>query len=913
MQVIGKNLLVHIFVVCLIGLFFINRINAQQGGFQEPNVNNPITRMILQPDGKILIGGIFSTVNGQPRNFLARLNNNGTLDGTFQDPIINGVSVNAIALQPDGKILVGGDFRFAGGQERNNLARFNADGSLDAGFNPSVNNDVLAILPQPDGKILIGGEFTIVGGETRSKIARLNPNGTLDSTFQNVNISHTNAGAITFVTKIELQSDGRIIIGGYFNLVNGQARTVVARLNLDGSLDTSFQNPNIGDSTFTSAYALALQPDGKLLVGGYFSTVAGQPRQGVIRLNADGTLDTSFQDPNFTSIGSTSVNGLVLQPDGRILIWGAFNSVGGQTRKQVARLNQNGSLDTSFRDPDVSDGSVNALVLQTDGRILIAGYYTSVGGRSRRNITRLAANGSLDVLLPTTFTVTKTADTNDGVCDTDCSLREAIIAANFSDSDDTIQFDPGVFSSAQTITLTNGQLGVCNNGSLVINGTNANRLIISGNNQSRVFRIFGGTAATFNNLTISNGKAEPGDFSGCPAVLGSDFSVGGGAIENRGTLSINNSIISNNSGGTGGGLANVHGTATITNSIINNNQASSGYGGIANIGTDIPNVGIMTLVNSQVSNNKAPFELGNGGGGIGNSSRATLNLINSTVNNNATNSQGGGIRNLRATLTVRNSTISGNNAKNGGGIYNDSIVNLLNATIAFNQANTGGGICFENTFTPNTGTNSRNTIISNNTANSAPDIFERLNSQGYNLIGNSSGASITGDITGNLLNVDPFLDPVLRSSGTSTLTHALLANSPAVDKGAAAAGITTDQRGLPRPIDFQEISNASGGDGSDIGAFEVQPTQSSASVSISGRVINRAGRGISNVRVTMTNSIGETRIAATNPFGYYRFLNTPAGDTYTIGIAAKKYTFSQSSQMLLPVADIDGVNFIADN
>ncbi|HEX8738370.1 MAG TPA: choice-of-anchor Q domain-containing protein, partial [Pyrinomonadaceae bacterium] len=803
------------------------KVEAQQNGFVAPDVNNPIVVIALQPDGKILIGGGFTQINGQPRNSLARLNGTGTLDTTFQNINMSG-GVSAIAVQPDGKILAGGDFRVFGAQERNNLAQFNADGSLNPGFNPIVNNVVWAIVPQIDGKILIAGTFTTVNGQTRNRIARLNPDGSLDSTFQDPITENTVPGASPAVSAIAVQPDGKILISGYFNMVGGQTRSGIARLNTDGSLDTSFQDANVAGN---SAPLVAVQPDGKILIGGGFTSVGGQTRTALARLNSDGSLDTSFQNPNInngTSGGSSSIVEFALQPDGRILVAGGFISVGGQTREKAARLNADGTLDPSFIDPRIFGGFMQELALQADGKILVSGSFISVGGRPRFKITRLNPDGSLDVPLPMVFTVTKTADTADGACDADCSLREAINAANASESDDTIEFDANLFGASQVITLINGQLPVCNSGNLIINGTQANRLTISGNNQSRVFRVFSGVTATINNLTIANGKSpsDGSSFNGC-FTNGGDSSYGGGGIENRGTLFINNSIIRDNitaSGSSGGGLSNAHGTITITNSVIRNNTSISGSGGIVNIGIYNINVGNLTLVNSTVSDNSAPFDLGNGGGGIGNYQNATLTLTNSTVNNNTTGSSGGGIRDINSTIFIKNSTISKNTAANsGGGIRTNGVLNLSNATVAFNQAASGGGIVFDFNVSPATSvTRARNTIISNNSAGSFPDFSGGLLSQGYNLIGNTNGTTIGGETMGNLLNVNPLLDPDLRSSVGSTAFHALLSNSPAIDKGAATVGVTTDQRGRFRPFDFPSIPNAAGGDGSDIGAFERQ-------------------------------------------------------------------------------------------
>ncbi|RMH34509.1 MAG: hypothetical protein D6687_03815, partial [Acidobacteria bacterium] len=133
----------------------------------NPNVgNNTVFAIAIEPDGQILIGGSFTSVGGQTRNRIARLNPDGSLDTSF-NPNANG-TVFAIALEPDGQILIGGSFTSVGGQTRNRIARLNPDGSLDTSFNPDANNTVSAIAIEPDGQILIGGSFTSVGGQTRN-------------------------------------------------------------------------------------------------------------------------------------------------------------------------------------------------------------------------------------------------------------------------------------------------------------------------------------------------------------------------------------------------------------------------------------------------------------------------------------------------------------------------------------------------------------------------------------------------------------------------------------------------------------------------------------------------------------------------------------------------------------------------
>jgi uncharacterized delta-60 repeat protein len=197
--------------------------------------------MARQPDAKLVISGTFSEVNGMIRAGLARLNTNGAPDVTFQ----NGMSgapgiVDALALQLDGKIVLGGYFIMVNGIARVRLARLNPDGGTDTGFlngMAGADGDVMSIVIQPDGKILIAGAFTMINTSRRSGIARLNSDGSVDNTFQN-----GMAGANSIVSALALQPDGKVVMAGSFTAVNGVARYYIARLNSDGSLDSAFHN-----------------------------------------------------------------------------------------------------------------------------------------------------------------------------------------------------------------------------------------------------------------------------------------------------------------------------------------------------------------------------------------------------------------------------------------------------------------------------------------------------------------------------------------------------------------------------------------------------------------------------------------------------------------------------------------------
>jgi hypothetical protein len=260
------------------------------------------------------------------------------------------------------------------------------------------------------------------------------------------------------------------------------------------------------------------------------------------------------------------------------------------------------------------------------------------------------------------------------------------------------------------------------------------------------------------------------------------------------------------------------GSSVISGLRIANGNTSGAGGGI------LVDAGTLNLTGCTVAACYAGYAVG--GGGIFLGSAASLSLVGSTVSGNSTPDYGGGLYLFNgAQAFVLNSTISGNSTLDGtdagwgGGIFvqsSGSTLQMFSSTVANNSSvNAGGGIYrYQGTVTL------ANTLVAGNSAPSGPDCKGTFVSGGYNLIGNSSGSTGFGS-TGDQLNVNPMIGP-LADNGGPTFTHALLTGSPAIDKG-KSFGVTTDQRGLPRPFDFANIANASGGDGSDIGASEVQP------------------------------------------------------------------------------------------
>ena len=296
--------------------------------------------------------------------------------------------VNAIAIKPSGKILIAGDFTKYNGKSANRITRLNSDGTLDTNYTPGVgvamtgdtpHVDTLAIYS--DGRILIGGHFDSYNATPRYYIARLNSNGSLDTTFDSK--TEITADISKIVIRNPDDSASKILVGG---------AGLLYRLKSDGSLDPAFTG-----STNNRVNDIAVQGDGKIIIGGNFSKVDGTDRAGIARLNSTGSLDTSF-DPG-TGTGANAVKSISLDPDGRVLIGGTFTTFDGTSRNKVARLNSNGSLDAAFNPgtgfPGSSD-SVQTILAQTDGKILVGGYFTSYNGSSLNYIGRLNYDGSSD-------------------------------------------------------------------------------------------------------------------------------------------------------------------------------------------------------------------------------------------------------------------------------------------------------------------------------------------------------------------------------------------------------------------------------------------------------------------------------------------------------------------------------------
>ncbi len=340
----------------------------------------------VQSDGKAIIGGSFTAVDGLTQHrYVARMNADGTLDTSFTVANIPGIAtVRALAVQPDGKVLVGGSFSQVGGRSQRGLVRLNADGTLDTSFaDPQINSLVRAIAVQGDGKIVIGGLFTSVAGQVRNRIARLNVDGTLDTGF--------NPNADGWVHAIALQGDGKVVFAGTFNNVSTSGRTKVARVHANGDVDGTF-TPNITGLTGFAVNAVAVQSNGKIVIGGDFLQADGVNQRRVARLQSDGSRDSSFADPVIVG----TIHSLYVRSDERVIVAGEFVSVNSEPRLGMARLRATGIVDTAFPNPLVralatsnTSSGLYAVAPIRDGLSVIGGRIFSVQGEARTGVAAL--------------------------------------------------------------------------------------------------------------------------------------------------------------------------------------------------------------------------------------------------------------------------------------------------------------------------------------------------------------------------------------------------------------------------------------------------------------------------------------------------------------------------------------------
>jgi uncharacterized delta-60 repeat protein len=396
----------------------------------------------------------WSRVNGEWKTWFLQ---GGLLDNYFTSNVGTGLdlAVNSIAIQSDGKIILGGTFTTLNGATVNRIARLNLDGTSDTTFTTNAgtgaSGNVVSIVIQSDDKILLGGEFTTFNGTTVNRIARLNSNGTLDTAFT----TNAGTGASGRVNSIAIQSDGKIILGGFFTTLNGTTVYQLARLNSNGTRDTTFSTSasfnivDAGNSYNRQVLSIAVQSDGKILASAtgdalvyssqddffYFVRTAAMGRLQqdgtldsafnknnnfvnlislqqdskiiiiaseyvIFRLNSDGTTDTAFTANRGTGAdspsGSRKVHAIRIQEDDKIILGGDFITFNGATVNRIARLNSNGTPDTAFtvNTGTGANATVGSIAVQSDKKILLGGNFTTFNSQAANRTIRIGGENA---------------------------------------------------------------------------------------------------------------------------------------------------------------------------------------------------------------------------------------------------------------------------------------------------------------------------------------------------------------------------------------------------------------------------------------------------------------------------------------------------------------------------------------
>lgn len=372
---------------------------------------------VILPDGKILIGGEFQFVDGIPYKNIARLNADGSVDQTFLGGVADG-NVDAMVLQPDGRIIIAGGFTSVTSIPAIRIARIFADGTLDPSFDAGIgfhNGAVLTLAHQPDGRIIAGGSFDGFGGAYAGRIVRLNTDGSRDLSF------NTGIGFDHDVLTLAIAVDGKVLVGGRFGSFNGDARTGIARLNMNGSVDTAFMNaeiPGIGLApggyslaTTFGVYSLGIRPSGEIVLGGSFGSVNGVIRADLAQVDQwTGAVSSGFipSTPCNTTVFGCFYDELLIMPDGGVLVGGLFQACatdpdwfGSLERPMgLARFSSTGIKDNGFH-PLGYTGSANGdhwvrtLSLFPDGSVFVGGGGVQMknGGRG---FVKVAPSGLQD-------------------------------------------------------------------------------------------------------------------------------------------------------------------------------------------------------------------------------------------------------------------------------------------------------------------------------------------------------------------------------------------------------------------------------------------------------------------------------------------------------------------------------------
>jgi len=344
--------------------------------------NNDVFSVKIDSSGKIYAGGFFGTYSGSSQNGLVRLNSDGTKDTSFNigTGFTGGSIVYSISQESGGKIYAGGVFTAYSGSSQEGLVKINTDGTKDTSFNIGTGfsaGEIYATEIDSNGKLLVGGLFLNYSGSSQNSLIRLNTDGTKDTSF------NVGTGFNAQVYELKIDSSGKILVGGNFTTYSGSSQNRLIRLNSDGTKDTSF---NVGSGTDFAVKLLTIDSSGKIYVGGSFSSYSGSTQNGLVRLNSDGTKDTLF---NVGTGSNGIVESLIIDVSGSLMVGGSFTTYSGSGQNGLIKLNTDGTKDTTFDIGTGFNSSVQSLIIQSDGKIVAGGGFTTYSGSTQNYIVRL--------------------------------------------------------------------------------------------------------------------------------------------------------------------------------------------------------------------------------------------------------------------------------------------------------------------------------------------------------------------------------------------------------------------------------------------------------------------------------------------------------------------------------------------
>jgi uncharacterized delta-60 repeat protein len=394
-------------------------------GFLTTSTVNSID---IQSDGKIVVGGAFTSYSGSTVTRLTRLNDNGSVDTTFNPGTING-EVFAVKIQPDQKILIQGQFTTVSGSTRNRIARVLSNGQVDTSYNVGTGIDTGAAINMfsldTSGNVYVGGAFTTYSGSTVNRFVKTTPSGAIDGTFISGSIAFNGQSSAGFNGNVRtvLVSGSNIYMGGVFTTYQAPLINYLVKLDNTGAVDTTF---NMGAGPNNTVTSMVTQSDGKILIAGSaFTTYSGSSSTRIARINTNGTRDA-------TLISGAGLNGVAydmkIQPDGKIVAAGTFTTYSGSTNNRIVRINTDGTKDTTFNIGSGSTGAINQLALQSDGKIIAIGAITSYSGSSNAGIVRINTDGTKD----TTFNMGGGFNTTSVLAIGIQSTGKIIVGGNFS-------------------------------------------------------------------------------------------------------------------------------------------------------------------------------------------------------------------------------------------------------------------------------------------------------------------------------------------------------------------------------------------------------------------------------------------------------------------------------------------------